>query len=51
MPTPKPEEKLSEYLQRCIPERQHEHPDEDNDQSVAICASMYRQAKKKGGKE
>ena len=51
MPTPKSDEKLSAYLQRCIPERQHEHPEEDNDQSVAICASMFKEHKKKGNTE
>lgn len=49
MPDIKPGEKLTAYLQRCIPERQHERPDEDNDQSVAICASVYKEHKKKGG--
>ena len=50
MPQVKQGEKLSDYLQRCIPTRQHEHPEEDNDQSVAICASVYKEARK-GKKE
>jgi len=47
MPDPKKNESMNEYLHRCIPERREEHPDEDQKQSVAVCASMYRQTKKK----
>ncbi len=47
MPYPKKGEKKSDYVSRCVKIRQNEHPDEDNDQSVAICNSMWDQAKKK----
>lgn len=45
MPKPKPGESQKDYVSRCIPIRQKEHPGEDVKQSAAVCYSMYRQAK------
>lgn len=43
-------ESLTKYVSRCVAERQKEHPNEDQKQSVAICYSMGR-SKKWGGKK
>lgn len=45
MPKPKPsEESRSEWMERCIPTLINEG--KDKDQAVAICSSMWEQAKK-----
>lgn len=45
MPEPAKGEKRSKYVSRCTSVRQHEHPDEDVKQSVAVCYEMWRKAK------
>lgn len=45
MPTPNKNEKKSEFLSRCIPILIKE--DKPQDQSVAICISMWEEHKKK----
>ena len=47
MPVPEKGETRSAYIKRCVKVRQMEHPEEDVDQSVAICSSMWDQYKKK----
>lgn len=42
MPERKQGEPMVDYVNRCIPIRQKEHPDEDVKQSAAICYSMGR---------
>jgi len=46
MPTPSKGESQKDFVSRCIPIRQKEHPDEDPKQSAAVCNSMYREAHK-----
>ena len=46
MPAPGKGESQKDYVSRCIPARQGEHPDEDPKQSAAVCNSMYREAHK-----
>lgn len=41
MPNPKDFESEKEFMPVCVAKRQEEHPDEDSEQSVAICASMW----------
>jgi hypothetical protein len=48
MPKLKPGESQKDYVRRCIPVRQHEHPEEDVKQSAAVCYSMYKQAHESG---
>jgi len=48
MPVPSPKETKEHFMQRCIPMRHSEHPDEDNKQSVAVCFSIWREHHKKG---
>ena len=48
-------ESQKSYMHRCVPQRQHEHPDEKIEQSVAVCFSMWKKGHKpkknrKGGK-
>ena len=50
MPTPLKGESRSAYIRRCVKVRQKEHPEEDVDQSVAICSSMWDQYRKKKSK-
>ncbi len=47
MPTPKPNESESHYMQRCMafPEMLDKHPEPK--QRAAICYSMYSEHKKK----
>ena len=33
---------IANWVGKCISTRQHENPDEENDQSVAICISQAR---------
>jgi hypothetical protein len=47
MPKRKKGESLKDYVSRCIPIRQREHPEESQDRSVAACYGMGR----KGGKK
>jgi len=44
-------EKLKDYVSRCIMARRHEHPEESSKQSVATCYSMGRTwwKERKGG--
>jgi len=44
MPAPRSGESEQDFVNRCVPVRQKEHPDEGQDQSVAICHSVYREA-------
>ena len=44
MPTPKKDEKKSDYMQRCVPMLINEG--KKPDQAVAICSSMYDEHKK-----
>jgi HK97 family phage prohead protease len=41
MPNPDDYDNQDEFISDCISERQDEHPDEDVDQSAAICHSMW----------
>jgi HK97 family phage prohead protease/HK97 family phage major capsid protein len=41
MPDPSKYEHESDFISACIKQRQDEHPDEDQKQSVAICYSMW----------
>lgn len=50
MPTPKKGESADDFVSRCVRVRQHEHPDESQKQSVAVCYSMHRKAKKQQDK-
>lgn len=43
MPDPCRYDSEDEWLAACIPARQGDNPDEPNDQSVAICYSMWRE--------
>ena len=45
MPTPKPKETRDDYMGRCIPMLVNEGKPED--QAVAICGSMFDEAKRK----
>jgi hypothetical protein len=47
MPVPKEEESRNEFMKRCVPMRHSEHPSEKNEQSVAVCFSIYREHQKK----
>jgi len=48
------DKEIANWISKCISTRQHENPDEENDQSVAICISQARKATgrpiKRGGK-
>jgi len=44
MPTPKEGESKNEFMGRCVPMRHGEHPSEPNEQSVAVCFSIWRKA-------
>lgn len=41
MPNPKEFKNEEEFMNVCIPMRHKEHPGEDNEQSIAICMSMW----------
>lgn len=41
MPNPSDYENQDDFISACISQRQDEHPDESNEQSVAICYSMW----------
>jgi len=43
MPEPKPDEDVTDYVNRCVPVRQQEHPEESKERSVAACYGMFRQ--------
>jgi hypothetical protein len=45
MPTPGKKETQKDFVSRCIPIRQKEHPGEDPKQSSAICNSIFRKEK------
>jgi phage head maturation protease len=47
MPTPRPNEKRSDFVSRCIPIVLDDGTAEDNKQAAAVCYSMYKQAKEK----
>ena len=38
------DKEIANWVSNCISTRQHENPDEENDQSVAICISQARKA-------
>lgn len=42
MPVRKKSEKLRDYVQRCMPIRRKEHPEESQKRSLAVCYSMGR---------
>src|SRR5580765_8146113 len=42
MPDPSKFDNQDDFVSACISARQDEHPDEDNDKSVAICMDMWR---------
>src|SRR5262245_2044867 len=49
MPTPRPgEETRDEWMERCVPKVIEDGTADDSDQAVAICSSMWEQAKKDG---
>jgi hypothetical protein len=48
MPTPRRGESQRDYVSRCVPIRQHEHPEESRERSVAACYGMFKQHRKKG---
>jgi hypothetical protein len=50
MPAFKEGETRQEWMSRCVPIRHKEHPDEKNEQSVAVCFSMWREHEKKKAK-
>jgi HK97 family phage prohead protease/HK97 family phage major capsid protein len=41
MPSPSDYKTEGDFISACIQERQHEHPDEDQKQSTAICFSIW----------
>jgi HK97 family phage major capsid protein/HK97 family phage prohead protease len=43
MPNPSDYDKESEFMSACVSQRQEEHPDEDSDQSVAVCMNMWKE--------
>lgn len=45
MPTPRKNEKRSDFVQRCIPIVLDEGTAEDNEQAAAVCYSMWKEAK------
>jgi len=47
MPEVKKGEDRSAYVQRCIPIRRKEHPDEPRKQSIRVCFEMWRKRHKK----
>jgi hypothetical protein len=47
MPVPRKGESQKDYLKRCIPQVLDEGTAKDNKQAVAVCTSMYKQAKNK----
>lgn len=47
MPTPKRNEKRSDFVSRCIPIVLEDGTAEDQKQAAAVCYSMYKQAKEK----
>lgn len=47
MPNPKSYDSKDEWMDACMSTRKDEHPDEDHDQSVAICLNMWRDKDKK----
>jgi HK97 family phage major capsid protein/HK97 family phage prohead protease len=42
MPDPANYDNEADWMSACVPMRHEEHPDEDNDQSVAVCLQMWR---------
>jgi hypothetical protein len=47
MPTPRPEkETREEWIRRCVPQVMADGTTDNQDQAVAICFSMWRQAEK-----
>jgi hypothetical protein len=48
MPKPRPGESQKDYMGRCIPYVIKDGSAKSQDQAVAMCASMYRQHRKKG---
>ncbi len=50
MPSPKAGEAENDFMHRCVPVRQHEHPEEPQKQSVRICGEMYRDWQKQRGR-
>ena len=47
MPKRKKGEPLKKYVNRCVPIRRKEHPEESPKRSVAACYGMGRKRKKK----
>ena len=44
MPEPRPDEEQSAFMGRCVPMVLDEGTAEDQEQAVAMCFSMWRQA-------
>jgi len=38
------DKEISNWVSKCISTRQHENPNEENDQSIRICFEMARKA-------
>ncbi len=51
MPTPRKGETRESFMSRCVPMRHSEHPNEPNNQSVAVCFSMWKEHSKKSAEE
>ena len=51
MPSPKPNEKESDFISRCVPYVKKEHPDWEQDKCTAVCYSIWRESKKKNNEE
>lgn len=45
MPKPSKDETEKDFVSRCIPIRQHEHPKEKVNQSARVCHEVYRKHK------
>ena len=43
MPSASDFDNQDDFVSACVSQRQDEHPEEDNDQSVAVCMSMWRE--------
>src|SRR6266576_2697620 len=41
MPDPSDYDNQDDFISACISQRQDEHPEEDSDQSAAVCFSMW----------
>lgn len=54
MPERRKKEKFEDYVSRCVMTRRHEHPEESQKQSLAVCYSMgrtWRKGQKHGSRK